>query len=140
MRPKSIILFERLFLVSVALTALDAFLSFDDTLAQMKRDPAMVSLGWGAGTLTITAVLYVLVLLALYYFIARRASNLAKWVLTVIVLLGLSALPRSFALQSGAELVIVVAGSLLALAAVVFLFLPDARNWLGSKPNGHNAE
>ena len=69
-----------------------------------------------------------------------RASNLAKWVLTVIVLLGLSALPRSFALQSGAELVIVVAGSLLALAAVVFLFLPDARNWLGSKPNGHNAE
>ncbi len=135
MRPGSIILFERLFLASIALTALDAILSFDNSVARMERDTAMAALGWGAGALAITAVIYVLALLALGYFIARRASNSAKWVLTLIVLLGLTALPRAFAVQSGAELAIVAAANLLALAAVACLFLPDTRKWLGSQPH-----
>ena len=57
MRPKSIILFERVFLASILFTAIDAYLSFDDTLAQMQRDSAVVALGWGAGVLMVAAVL-----------------------------------------------------------------------------------
>ena len=140
MRPKSIIMFERLFLASILLTALDAFSGFDETLARMEQDAAMVSLGWGASVLVITAVLYIAALLALVYFISRRASNIAKWILALITLLGLSALPRAFALQSGTELAVVVVAGLLGLAGVVFLFFPDAREWLGSKPHSHNAE
>lgn len=140
MRPKSIILFERLFLVSILLNALAAFLGFQDTLAQMEQDAAMVSLGWGASILMITAVVYVLVLLLLYYLIARRANTVAKWILVVIVLLGLSALPGAIAVQSGIELGVAVAANLLAAAAAVCLFLPDARKWLGSKPHSHEGE
>lgn len=140
MRPKSIILFERLFLASILLTAISAFLSFDQTLAQMEVNADFRGLGWGAAALTTAAIGYVIVLLLLNYFIAHRASVIAKWVLVLLTVLSMTTLPGAFALQSGLPLILAVLTNLCALAAIIMLFMTDARNWLGSKPDAGPAD
>lgn len=132
MRPKSIILFERLFLASILLTAISAFLSFDQTLAQLETDPAFRALGWGSAGLTTAAIGYVIVLLLLDYLIAHRASIVAKWVLVLLTVLSMTTLPEAFAVQFGPPLILAVLTNLCTLAAVIMLFMTDARNWLGS--------
>lgn len=140
MRPKSIILFERLFLASIALTLLSAFLSFDQTLAQMQADPALAALGWGSGALIVTAVCYAAFLLLLDYFIAHRASTIGKWILVLITIFSLTTLIGAFSVQSGVPLALAVLTNVLALAAVITLFFTDARAWLGAKPDAEHAE
>jgi hypothetical protein len=134
MRPKSIILFERLFLIFIVLTAVSAYLSYGQTLAQIEANTDFKALGWGGAAVTITAILYVVFLLLLYYLIARRASVIAKWILVLVTVLSMTTLPGAIAVQSGVPLILAVLTNLSALAAIILLFFPDARAWLGSTP------
>jgi len=134
MRPKSIILFERLFLISIMLTAVSAYLSYGQTLAQIETNADFKALGWGGAAVTITSILYVGLLLLLYYLTAHRASVIAKWILVLVTVLSMTTLPGAIAVQSGVPLILAVLTNLSALAAIILLFLPDARAWLGSKP------
>ena len=84
MRPKSIILFERLYLASIAVTAINTWLTYDRTLGQMERDPTLGALGWGAGMFMAVLAVSLLVSLLLYYLVAYRANVIAKWVLVCI--------------------------------------------------------
>lgn len=136
MRPNSIVYFERIFLISILLTAIGAFLSFDQTLAQMQANADFNRLGWGASVLVATAVSYVILLLLLDYFIAHRASKIAKWILVLLTVMSFTTLPGAFAVQSGLPLIIAVLTNLLAIAAIVLLFTPSARKWLNSAPSG----
>ncbi|MDZ4308653.1 hypothetical protein [Allopontixanthobacter sp.] len=129
MRPQSIILFERLYLASIAVTAINAWLTYDRTIAQVERDPSLSALGWGAGAFTLILVLGLLVSLLLYYFIAYRANAVAKWVLVAFTVIGFLGLPGALAAATGAALASLVLMHLLALAAIVMLFRPDARQW-----------
>ncbi|MGB3378193.1 hypothetical protein [Allopontixanthobacter sediminis] len=129
MRPKSIILFERLYLASIAVTAINTWLTYDRTLGQMERDPTLGALGWGAGMFMAVLAVSLLVSLLLYYLVAYRANVIAKWVLVAFTAFGLLGVPGAFATLAGAELVTVLLLNLLALAAVVMLFRPDARDW-----------
>ena len=52
MRPPSIIMFERLFLASLALSAIQFFIGYDAMIAEMEREPAFQQLGIGGGALT----------------------------------------------------------------------------------------
>lgn len=139
MRPQSIILFERLFLVSIALTAIGAYLSFDQMLAQMAADADFRALGWGGAALAITAALFIVFLLVLDYLIAHRASGLARWVLVLVTALNMTTLPGAFAVQSGLPLMLAAGTNLLGLGAIIVLFFPDARAWLGSSPHSHDS-
>jgi heme A synthase len=134
MRPKSIILFERLFLISIILTAISAYLSFGQTLAQIETNADFKALGWDSSAVIITAILYVAFLLLLYYLIAYRASVIAKWILVLVTVLSMTTLPSAIAVQSGVPLILAVMTNLSALAAIILLFFSDARAWLGSKP------
>ena len=89
MRPTSIVLFERLFLLSLAIALVNGFLQYDALVAQVGNDPALAQLGWGSGAILVVMAISLLIPLLLWYFIARRASNIAKWILVVMTLLGL---------------------------------------------------
>lgn len=136
MPPPSITRFSRLFLISVGFGLINTVLSFSKTQALLAADPAMAELGFGSGFIISIAIVGIAVPLLLWFFIARRASNVAKWVLVVITGLGLLMMPStlSSANQMGyLWLFMALAVTALQLIAIYYLFRADAREWLESR-------
>lgn len=130
MRPKSILLFEKLLLGSTALVVLNLLLHYgrlrDDAIAD-GTSPAGPFLG---------IVLAVAVNLLLWFFIARRASTFTKWVMVVLMVLALIGFAADYpaALEIGFVYVLWSAINLgLQAAALAMLFRRDAAEWLRSK-------
>ncbi len=132
MQPPSIINFSRIFLASIALaTALAAFRFPALKSALIRQEPTAASLGDGVLALAIT--LGQVVMLVLWFLIARRASNVAKWILVLLTLLGFALLMPEmraslshFAWQPTLSIFV----AFLQVIAIAFLFRADAREWL----------
>lgn len=129
MRPKAIILFERFFLAMIVVNLINGFANFDRTLGQIKASPEAAAM-FGSGFLIATIAIAALINLLLWYFVARRGSVIAKWIVVVffgIVLLtfvaSLGALKLPLAL-------ITISALILQALAVYMLFRPDAVAWL----------
>ena len=78
------------------------------------------------------AVVYVLLGLLFWYFIARRGNNVFKWIWVVLAVLGILASLGNL----GATFAFSVIGGILALAVlaigvvnIVLVFLPASRPW-----------
>ncbi|MBO9725775.1 MAG: hypothetical protein J7530_15465 [Novosphingobium sp.] len=132
MRPNSIVQFDRFYLGSLVLAVINSALSMQDTLS----DPRIASSGLGLGFLVGAQVFSFALILLLWFFISRNASNVAKWILTVLTVAGvlmtiptLPALAGRGLLGTGAVVVITA----LQIVAVVFLFRPDAKAWFARK-------
>lgn len=135
MRPKSILMFERLFLGSLVLGALNVLLSWQDAAAQMADDPGAQQLGLGSGFLLAITVGSFAVYLLLWLLIARQASTVAKWILTVLVALGVAFALPALAGSWNVTLVLSLVVHALEILALVYLFRPDAKAWLdGAEP------
>jgi uncharacterized membrane protein YeiB len=129
MRPRSIMLFETLSLAAVALGALIVALTWNALMASVYArirgsgiEPAVM----------IMTVLYVGLLVLLILLTARRASSVAKWLFTAIILAelmftipGLPSMLRG-GLLGWAQIVQLA----LQLVALWFLFVPASRLWL----------
>ena len=128
MRPASIVTFERIVLLIVVLSAASAVLTWDATAAQLSAGGVGEGILFGA-----LAVLLGLILL-LSWLIARRRSNIARWLYVLLMLgtIGVSvpALPRLIE-GSTVNLVLNIAFLLICLLSVVLLFRPDNRGWFG---------
>jgi hypothetical protein len=133
-------MFERLFLASLAVSACVTVVIYDGVARALAADPSMRQLGLGSGFLTGLLAASFAIYLLLWYLIAHKASNIAKWILVVLVTLGvLTSLPAllqasfDFATLSG------LAATLLEVAAVVYLFRADASAWLTGAPSADPA-
>ena len=71
-----------------------------------------------------------LIPLLLWYFIARRASNIAKWILVVMTLLGLLFVNLDAGQLGSLAGIASLTVTILQLVAIVLLFRADARAWL----------
>ena len=135
MRPKSIELFEKVYLGAIAVGLVNTFLSWSQVSA-MLNDPRMKAVGMGSGTLMFGLVVGILIPLLLWYFIARRASNVAKWIYVALTALGLFGFLSSLANPLVPKGLVTVLG-LTAVGLQVYgawlLFRPDAMAWLESK-------
>ena len=135
MRPKSIELFEKVYLGAIALGLVNTFLSWSQVNA-MLADPRMQSAGVGNGTLVFGVVVGVLIPILLWYFIARRASNVAKWIYVVLTALGVFSFLSSLAnplVPKGLTMIVGALSVLLQVYGAWLLFRPDAAAWLESK-------
>lgn len=132
MRPQSIVMFERLFLGSLALSTLSYTVSYNTINEAAARDPAMGQLGLGGGFVIVMFAVGTGIFLLLWYLIARKAVNGAKWVLVALLLLSLvslvSSLLRGFSLDLASLLSLAVYA--LEVAATAYLFRDDAKAWL----------
>lgn len=133
MRPSSIVRFDRLYLASIAVGLVGNILEWPLTMARLAENPDTAAMG---STATVAAggmiAAGILIALLLWFLIARRGSNVAKWILVVFTVFAVGSLAIGF--STGA--VILDAGGILRLvavalqtAAVVFLFRPDAAVW-----------
>lgn len=129
MRPIWIRRFEWLFLIGTVAPILAIFLNYGAL-----RNQAIANGTSPAGP--IAAVFLALVIaLPIWFLIARRASNVAKWILIVLSLLTLFALPgdlRSASEISVSYLVLYVVGAVGWFGAAAVLFQPEVSRWLKS--------
>ncbi|MGN6356870.1 MAG: hypothetical protein ACTHLU_05255 [Novosphingobium sp.] len=139
MRPKSIVLFDWLFLGSVVVSAVNTTLSYDTMAELFRTQPELAAIGDAGGAVYLGSHVFSIVIsLLLWFFISRRASNVAKWILTALTALGVlstinlvqseqqSGLPPYLL---GFAVVLIV----LQAIAVAFLFRKDAAAWLAGK-------
>ena len=131
LRPPSIVLFERLFLASVAWALVN-------TLLLSGRLAAIETPLSGLARLMVIATGVVIgtgLMLTLWWFVARRRSVVARWLTVALAIYTLYSLLSGLLSGSaigGALGVSVMAGGLLQIAAVLFLFRADARTWFVS--------
>jgi uncharacterized membrane protein len=129
MRPASILMFERLFLASLVLSVISFFINYESMLRDLETQPGLAELGLGSGFAIGSIVVGLAIYLLLWFFIARKASSVAKWIL--IVLLAFSAISLPAIVLGPWDLGVVLALAVYALevAAAAYLFRDDAAAW-----------
>ncbi len=136
-RPKSILWFERLFIGSFIMALADIFYH-DDLVLQEFQANGTLSLEDGiiyAGILFIGLGIQAI----FWFFIAYRASNIARWIYAVLWSLGILVTVVELPSYSGSEIAFGVVSNAMALGSVVALFTADARSWFqfkGRLPGG----
>ncbi|WP_294326725.1 hypothetical protein [uncultured Sphingomonas sp.] len=133
MRPSSIVRFDRLYLASISVGLIGNILEWPLTMARLAENPDTAALGSTAAVAAGGMIaIGVVIALLLWFFIAQRGSNVAKWILVVFTVFAIGSLVLGF--TTGA--VILDAGGIVRLvavalqtAAVAFLFRPDAAAW-----------
>jgi hypothetical protein len=131
MRPSTIVNFEWLSLLAVLLGVATTVLTWDSLIASVRSKV----LGSGLEpAVAILAIIYIALLVMLILLTSRRASNVAKWLLVLIIALELVASAPRIPAMLGAGLLgwVETAQMLIQLAAVVMLFLPASRAWFKS--------
>ena len=130
MRPKSIINFERLYLGALAIGLVNILLSWQQGMGLLNNNPDTRSLG--QGVVYVSIFIGFLVPLLLWYFTARRASVVAKWIVVILFALGLISLLVNFqraGLPTGVSGILALVALVMQAAAIWMLFRPDAKAW-----------
>lgn len=125
MRPVSMIRFEQLYLLSLAIGLVTAMFGWEQSMATAQAS------GLGVGVVIAIQALTLALMLMLILFISKRGSVVAKWILIALFVAGLAVMAvNSRALFRGGLMTIVQVGQiLLQLAAMYFLFTPESRRW-----------
>jgi hypothetical protein len=121
MRPESVKRFELLFFLSLGLGMTISVLTWRQT-TQMA----------GAGfALTVQAAV-LLILLGLVLLVSRKGSNIARWVLVTLFVIGVIIYIPSVAVmyaQSPLAAMLSLVQFALQVAAIYLVFRPDAKSW-----------
>jgi hypothetical protein len=123
-------MFERLFLASLAVSLVSFFYNFNGMMQDLETQPGLSELGIGSGFLVGSMVVGLVVYLLLWFFIARKASNAAKWILVALLALSFISVPGMVLASWDFGVVLAIAVYALEVAAAVYLFRPDAVAWL----------
>ncbi len=133
MRPSSIVRFDRLYLASIVLGLIGNAIEWPVTMARLNENPETAALGSAAAIAAGGMIAAgTLIALLLWFFIARRASTVAKWILVVFTVFAIGSL--AIGLSSGAVImdaggIVRIVAVLLQTVAVGFLFRRDAAAW-----------
>ena len=126
MRPKSIVMFERVVIISLVLGIVNSFLIWDD-LAEM-----MAAQGASTAMVLPIQVITTLLYLLLIWFIARKGSPVAKWIYVVLSVLGVIMAVAGIGqtLSFGAvPAIITIVQYVLMIYSIWLLFRPDSKAW-----------
>ena len=135
MRPKSIVLFERLVLLGIALGIISAFLIHEQVAAMV----AAQGQGVGTNTVYIIQAITIALYLLLIWFISRHGSPVAKWIYVVLAGLGLVAglVGVRQTLEFGiVPAIISIAQYAITIVSIWLLFRPDSKAWFSEGRGG----
>lgn len=130
MPPLSIKWFSRWFLASVILASAIAALKYPELKSQLiRQEPGAASLG--DGVLILAVAMGQAVMLVLWFLVAHRASNIAKWVLVALTVVGFALMLPDLRPSMALLPVLTLLNAASQLIAIALLFRADAREWLG---------
>ena len=128
MRPRSILLFERLFLGSLLIGLVQAWNGWSELVARAQAE------GHDAAAMVTLLSLTFFTLAALALLVSRGRQSSAKWLLTILCAIGLPMVLASVAagrIVGWAPLALIQAA--MQVTSLAFLFTPSARAWLTSE-------
>ncbi|HZF95787.1 MAG TPA: hypothetical protein VEZ20_13055 [Allosphingosinicella sp.] len=119
-RPAAILAFERLFLASVALGGVQAWIGWDELRERAGAGEMLALLGLTFATLT-----------GLVLLVSLGRSGSAKWVLLLLCAMGLPMMLGSY-LNGNivGSLALALLQAVLQVGSLALLFTPAARKWL----------
>ena len=126
MRPKSIVLFERIVLLSLLLGIVNSLLISDRLTADAAAQ------GMSGNSVFVIQAITIVIYLLLIYFISRKASPVAKWIYVVLGVLGIVIAVAGISQTLGfgiPTLIITIVQYGLLIASIWLLFRPDANAW-----------
>ena len=126
-------MFERCYLAAFAISLVTTVLLWSSLNEQFGAQELLLG-GWFLPTVTVIGFA---IPLLLWYFIALRGSDVAKWIATALVALGVAGTIFSLALGRYTPNIAGLLGLVriaLQIVAIWFLFRPDNRVWFGGKP------
>ena len=134
-RPASIVLFEKLYIAVIVIGVIGVALSWNSLSAMAETQPGVPE-SMGSAILIGALVFGFLIPLLLLYFIARRASNIAKWIFVILTAFSVYSFIATLSnpmVPKGLLLAVNVVSLALTLYCAWLLFKPDAKAWLESK-------
>lgn len=135
MRPKSIVNFERLVLLSILVGIVNAFLVWDQTQASLQAQGAAL----GSGTLITIQAITIALYLLLLWFISRKGSPVAKWIYVVLaalgLVIGLTGIQQTASFGT-LPLLITIVQYVITLITIWLLFRPDSKAWFSDGRGG----
>ncbi|MGZ3197388.1 MAG: hypothetical protein ACXWJC_12530 [Croceibacterium sp.] len=137
MKPATIRRFDLFYLAWVALTVIDFLIRRDTYVSQI--DDAASGSGAGNGFIlgstfvTVTFAVWTLVLLLLWYLVSQKRSTIAKWIVVLLVLLGIFSLPDFFRHAFAATEIVSLLGFITSVVAAYSLFGPGAKAWFAGE-------
>lgn len=143
MKPASIRKFDWLYWASVIIGLSGLAIGWDTINAQVSSELAATGdeeLGSAitSGAIIVGAVVGAAISIAIWFLISVLRIELGKWVLIAMVLWTLVTLPGGIELAGGFSLMHVpsIVSTALTIAAIWFLFQPDAKAWFAEKRTG----
>lgn len=142
-KPPSIARFELLYWVAVALGWVNTALNWPTAQAALDANPMLANARW---FLPVMTAIGVLISIALWFFIARRASVVAKWIQIVFAGFGvIGILSGAYMIVSGKAaslplMAVAILSNIIYIAAASMLFKPDAKAWFGEDLDEDDAE
>ena len=135
MRPQSIVTFERIYWLTLILAGIAVALNWNGMMRVAQSQPGVPpSLMTG---IVIGSLIFIgLLALLLWFFIARRASNVAKWIFVAATAYAIWTFVKGLLLPEmpkDALFAINAINQLLSIYCCWLLFRPDAAAWLDSK-------
>lgn len=130
MRPKSIVTFERLALLSLAIAVVITVATWDGTSASFR------SAGYPAALPLISSIAEFGIGLALILLISRKGNRIAKWVLALLTAAGVVELAlRKIGGGFGGSWIDIaeIVKTLLLAGSVCLLFRADAKPWFNRR-------
>ncbi|MCW6530697.1 hypothetical protein NED98_10600 [Sphingomonas sp. MMSM20] len=129
MRPKAIRWFER-FLLAALLVDLANNISSRSAIAASKSARAFL---YNEITISIVSIIPVAVGIFFWFLISKKRSNVARWILTTLVVCGILGFAATFLqntnIASQRMFFIAAMAELLKIVAVACLFFPEASGW-----------
>jgi hypothetical protein len=145
MRPRSIVLFERLYGLNIALAVVSLVWIYHRLNLMSPDFPAGAPTGMrqymALATAGVAAV-SIAIRLLLWFFVARRGSNVARWAFVIFFVLTIGGLFRAFDLHARGTMSMFGTGLwmldfLTKTICVWWLFRPDAVAWFrGERVSG----
>jgi len=133
MRPSSIIRFDRLYLASIVFGLIATILEWPAMTARLEGDPQLAALAPMPLIVAVGAqVIGIALSLLLWFFVTRRASNVARWIVVVFTVLSVGALLYGIsngAIDNGVAGFTQMLATALGVVATVNLFRADAVAW-----------
>ncbi|MXO96852.1 hypothetical protein GRI34_10545 [Erythrobacter aquimaris] len=135
MKPAAIKKFDFLYIGSMVVSVLGAVLSFDDLVAISDDQLATEGLpAMGSGVLLIGLAFTIVITLALWFLVSKLRIEFVKYILALFAAYSIF----SVAMGSSAEvpmtnLLIGWVSTIMSVAAVYFLFTPEAKAWFAEK-------
>lgn len=132
-RPKSIVAFEWSLWTSFSIGLAGGIIAWHDILEIYRSEPSMAALGLGSGFMIAMWLVSFAFMLLFWFMIARRRSNVTKWI--YVVLMGAGILMTLLSLNGptapkGVLLIANLGSSGLTAFSIFCLFRADAVDWL----------